>query len=96
MEPSTHYHVHECYSNIFPSNFKSYNWVYDVCFMFPSNVEYFGYGGYSPSNYKSDNDEVSTGSSSTKNIQIEAGKQYVFEMNCQDYTVDAYEGIFDK
>ncbi|MBQ7180077.1 MAG: hypothetical protein IJR87_02150 [Bacteroidaceae bacterium] len=80
------------YSDIYPSKFPSYNWIYDVCFIFPSNVEFYGYGGYSPSNYKLDDDELTTMKSSTKNIQIKAGKQYVFKMNCKDYTVDAYEG----
>lgn len=88
--------IYYFYSDIYPSKFPSYSWVYDLCFMLPSNVEYFGYGGYSPSNYQSDDDEVRTGNSSTKNIQIEAGKQYVFKMDCKDYTIDAYEGIFDN
>lgn len=66
-----------------------------IRFMFPSTVESFGYGAYSPSNYELDDDEVRTKTSDNLTIQVDEGKQYVFKMNCTDYTIDAYEGILD-
>lgn len=83
-------------ADVFPSKHPNFINIYSIRFMFPSKVEAFGYGAYSPSNYSSDDDEVRTKTSDNKTIQVEEGKQYVFKMNCKDYTVDAYEGIFDK
>lgn len=80
-------------AEIFPSDFPSYDNIYGIRFMFPSTVESFCYGAYSPSNFKTDDDDVKTGTSDTKTIQVDAGKQYVFIMNCKDYSIDIKEGI---
>ena len=80
-------------AEIFPSDFPSYNSIYDIRFMFPSTVESYCYGAYSPSNFKTDDDDVKTGTSDTKTIQVDAGKQYIFKMDCKDYSIDVKEGI---
>ena len=82
-------------ADIFPSEHLTYDGIYMIRFMFPSTVESFGYGAYSPSNYELDDDEVRTKTSDNLTIQVDEGKQYVFKMNCTDYTIDAYEGILD-
>ena len=63
--------------------------------MFPGNVKFYGYGDYSPSNYTKENDNVITGKSDEKTLSVDDGKQYIFRMNCQDYTISANEGIWD-
>ena len=80
-------------ADIFASDFPAYDWVYDLRFMFPSTVESYCYGAYSPSKYAIDNDEETTGISSQKNIQVDAGKQYVFKMDCKTYELDVKEGV---
>jgi len=80
-------------AEIFPSDFPSYTSIYDIRFMFPSTVESYCYGAYSPSNFKTDDDDVKTGTSDTKTIQVDAGKQYIFKMDCKDYSIDVKEGI---
>lgn len=80
-------------ADVFPSDFPTYDWVYGLRFMFPSTVESYCYGAYSPSNYTIDNDEEMTGTSSHKNIQVDAGKQYLFKMDCKTYELDVKEGV---
>lgn len=80
-------------ADIFPSEHPTYNGLYTIRFMFPSTVESFGYGSYSPSNYNSEDDEERTGCSDKKTIQVDAGKQYIFKMECNDYSIDVKEGI---
>ena len=80
-------------ADIFPSEYPTYNDIYMIRFMFPSTVESFGYGAYSPTNYNSEDDEQRTGTSDKKTIQVDAGKQYVFKMDCKNYSIDANVGI---
>lgn len=82
-------------ADIYPAKHPSYNGLYIIRFMFPSNVESFGYGAYSPSNFNNDDDEVRTGTSNTKTIKVDAGKQYVIKMDCQNYSLNAWEGILE-
>lgn len=80
-------------ADVFPSDHPSYNGLYLIRFMLPSTVESFGYGAYSLSNYNYEDDEVRTGISDKKTIQVDAGKQYIFKMDCNDYSIDVKEGV---
>lgn len=88
---SNYYFLDETY----PANFPKFTSVYSIRFMFPGNVKFYGYGDYSPSNYTKENDNVITGKSDTKNIHVDAGKQYIFKMDCKDYSIDVKEGILN-
>lgn len=83
-------------ADIYPADNSSYNALYLIRFMFPSNVESFGYGAYSLSNYDYDDDEIRTGTSNKKSISVKAGKQYVFRMDCQNYSLNAWEGVLEN
>lgn len=83
------------YTAIVPSNYPSYNGIYEIRFMLPCNVEYFGYGSYSPSNYKVDGDEEVLKKTNNKYIQVDAGRQYVFKLDCDKYVLEAKEGVLD-
>lgn len=83
------------YSDIFPNQHPSYSALYVSRFMLPGPVRSYCYGSYSPSNQSTYNDEVQTGKSDTKTIDIEAGKQYLFVMDCNTYSQDVGEGILE-
>lgn len=83
------------FSDVFPSQFPSYSALYLSRFMLPGPVKSYCYGSYSPSNQSNYNDEVQTGRSDTKTIDIKAGKQYLFVMDCNTYSQDVGEGILE-
>lgn len=83
------------YQYIEPANNKNYNRVYEIMFTFPTNVEALGLGEYSPSNFKTADDEEIVGKTNTKEISVAQGKQYVFSMDCSDYTIDVRQGIYE-
>lgn len=83
-------------ADIHVSDFPTYTSIYEIRFMFPSSVESYCYGAYSPSNFTIDGDEIKTGTSKTKTIQVDAGKQYIFMMDCKDYSLNVKEGILSE
>lgn len=86
---SNYYFVDDTY----PANFPEYTSIYSIRFMFPGSVKFYGYGDYSPSNYTKENDNVITGKSDMKTITVDTGKQYIFTMDCSDYSTKAKEGV---
>ena len=83
------------YCQIFPAQYQDYNGVFISRFMMPGQVQSYCYGSYSPSNDSSYDDEVETGRSDTQTINVDAEKQYVFEMDCNDYTQRIKEGVLE-
>lgn len=83
------------YCSIYPAQHQNYNGVFISRFMMPGQVQSYCYGSYSPSNDSSYDDEVETGRSSTQTTEVKAQKQYVFEMDCNDYIQRIKEGILE-
>ncbi|MBQ3355481.1 MAG: hypothetical protein II829_03220 [Bacteroidales bacterium] len=83
------------FCSIYPAQHQNYNGVFISRFMMPGQVQSYCYGSYSPSNDSSYDDEVETGRSSTQTTEVKAEKQYVFEMDCNDYTQRIKEGVLE-
>ena len=81
------------YSEVFPANNKTYNTIYSVQFMMPCNVETFGFGGYYMTS-RPDEEKI-LGRTDDGSIMIDAQKQYVFIMDCKNYTIELKQGIMD-
>lgn len=85
---STYYY----YQGVMPSSMPNYDELYRICFIMPGEVDVFGFGQYSPSNFAKD-DAVATGETSKQTMSIKQGKQYVIDMNCADYTIATRQGV---
>lgn len=83
------------FCSIYPAQHQNYNGVYVSRFMMPGQVQSYCYGSYSPSNDNSYDDEIQTGRSDTQTFKIEAEKQYVFVMDCANYSQIIKEGILE-
>lgn len=72
----------------------SYNTIQHPMFILSGDASVSGEGFYSPSNFAEEGDEVSYKYSNSKSINVKAGKQYIFTVDFDKYTVNLNEGVY--
>lgn len=84
---STYYNV--SYINV--SRFPSYKNIYGYQFFFPGSFDTMAYGSYDDANDEMQETQISE----HLQIAVATEKQYVFALNCTDYTLHFSEGKLD-
>lgn len=78
-------------SYIQPAGFSEYNNIYGIQFFLPGSFDIMAYGGY--------NDESGelkyTQWADTQQVTVDEGHQYVYALDCSNYSINFFEGEFN-